>query len=154
VAGGLIVSLVVRLLGDGDGAVLERVARAVFDGPIDPRWSAEFLADPRHHLAAALDADVVVGMAFAVRYVHPDKAPQLWINEVAAAPMCHRRGLGRPTDRGAARARPHARLHGGVGAHRRPRERRSARALRADRRASVARGSVTMYTHDLLPPEH
>ena len=85
----------VRLLGPGDAAVLDRVAEGVFDNPIDPRWRAEFFADPRHHLAVAIDGGLVVGMASAVHYVHPDKPPELWVNEVGVAPGYRRRGLGR-----------------------------------------------------------
>ena len=70
----------IRLLGPGESAVLDRVADCVFDNPVDPRWAAEFFADPRHHLAVALDGGVVIGMASAVHYVHPDKPPQLWVN--------------------------------------------------------------------------
>lgn len=91
-AGGVIV---VRLLGPGDAQVLHRVAPDVFDEPIDPRWAAEFLADPRHHLAVAIDGDQVVGMASAVHYVHPDKPPELWVNEVGVAGSHWRRGIGR-----------------------------------------------------------
>ena len=75
----------VRILVLGDAAVLNRVAPGVFDRPIDSRWTREFLTDPRHHLAVAIDATVVVGMASAVHYVHPDKPPELWINEVGIA---------------------------------------------------------------------
>jgi aminoglycoside 6'-N-acetyltransferase I len=85
----------IRLLGPRDAHVLDRVASGVFDNAIDPHWTAEFLADPRHHLAVALDADLVVGMASGVHYVHPDKAPQLFINEVGIAPSHQGRGLGR-----------------------------------------------------------
>jgi ribosomal protein S18 acetylase RimI-like enzyme len=85
----------IRLLGPDDAGVLERVAEDVFDGPVDPRWTAEFLADARHELAVALDDDVVVGMASGLIYVHPDKPPELWINEVGVAPTHQRRGLGR-----------------------------------------------------------
>jgi hypothetical protein len=60
--GGVAVTAV-RLLGPGDAAVLDRVVGGVFDNPIDPRWRAEFFADPRHHLAVAIDGDLVVGMA-------------------------------------------------------------------------------------------
>ena len=83
----------VRILGPADGAVLDRVAPDVFDGPVDPRWCAEFLADPRHHLAVALDGGTVVGMASAVHYVHPDKPPELWIDEVGVASAWRGRGL-------------------------------------------------------------
>jgi hypothetical protein len=75
------VSPIIRLLGPGDACVLDDVAPDVFDNAIDPRWTAELLADPRHHLAVAIMNDRVVGMASAVRYVHPDKASQFWINE-------------------------------------------------------------------------
>jgi hypothetical protein len=74
----------IRLLGPGEAAVLDRVAEGVFDNPVGPRWAAEFFADPRHHLAVALDGGVVIGMASAVHYVHPDKPPQLWVNEVGS----------------------------------------------------------------------
>jgi ribosomal protein S18 acetylase RimI-like enzyme len=84
----------VRVLGPNDEHVLRNVAADVFDGPIDPRLTREFLHDPRHHIAVAVDEGVVVGFASAVHYVHPDKAPQLWINEVAVAPPHQRRGLG------------------------------------------------------------
>ncbi len=83
----------IRLLGADDASVLDRVADEVFDHAIDPRWSAEFFADPRHHLVVALDGDLVVGMATGFHYVHPDKPPQLWINEVGVSPAWRRRGV-------------------------------------------------------------
>ena len=43
----------IRRLGPGDASVLDEVAPDVFDNAIDPRGTAEFLADPRHHLAVA-----------------------------------------------------------------------------------------------------
>jgi ribosomal protein S18 acetylase RimI-like enzyme len=85
----------IRVLDAACRGVLDDVADDVFDEPVDERWSAEFLADPRHHLAAALDAGRVVGFASGVHYVHPDKAPELWINEVGVAPDYQRRGLGK-----------------------------------------------------------
>ena len=88
-------TIAVRLLGSHEGHLLDRVADDVFDHDVDPRWCAEFFADPRHHIAAALDGDVIVGMATGVHYVHPDKPPELWINEVGVAPTHERRGLGR-----------------------------------------------------------
>ncbi len=87
-------SVEIRLLGPADASVLDRIAPDVFDGPVDPRWTAEFLGDDRHHLAVALDGGLVVGMASAVHYVHPDKRPELWINEVGVAPTHRGRGVG------------------------------------------------------------
>ena len=88
-------TLEVRILQAGDASVLERVADDVFDEPVDPQWSAEFLADPRHHLAVAIDGGMVVGMASGVHYLHPDKPPQLFINEVGVASSHQGRGIGR-----------------------------------------------------------
>ena len=85
----------IRILGAGSADVLARLAPDVFDHGIDPRWCAEFLADPRHHLAVAIDAGTVVRMASAVHYVHPDKRPELWINEVGVAATHRERGIGK-----------------------------------------------------------
>jgi GNAT superfamily N-acetyltransferase len=90
-------SISIRILGPDDGAVLQHVAPGVFDNPIDARWSAEFLADPRHHLAVAIDGGLVVAMATALHYAHPDKPPELWVNEVGVAPTHQGRGIGRQT---------------------------------------------------------
>lgn len=85
----------VRVLGPHDADALRAVAPGVFDDDVDPRLAAEFLADPRHHLAVAIDDGVVVGMATGVDYVHPDKPRDLWVNEVGVAPTHQGRGVGR-----------------------------------------------------------
>jgi len=87
--------LSIRLLESGDDAILERVAPGVFDHTVRAPWVAEFLHDPRHHLVVALDDQMVVGFASAVHYLHPDKPPELWINEVGVADTHRERGLGR-----------------------------------------------------------
>ena len=38
----------IRILLPRDASVLDRVAPGVFDRPIDPRWTREFLGDQRH----------------------------------------------------------------------------------------------------------
>lgn len=88
-------NVVIRVLGRDDLAVLNTVASDVFDGPVNQRWAAEFLGDSRHHLVVAVSDGEVVGMASGVHYVHPDKAPELWVNEVGVAPAYQRRGIGR-----------------------------------------------------------
>jgi ribosomal protein S18 acetylase RimI-like enzyme len=85
----------IRILRRGDDSVLSNVAAEVFDNPINPEFTREFLEDPRHHMAVAIDDGLVVGFASGVHYVHPDKPPELWINEVAVAPTHRRRGLGK-----------------------------------------------------------
>jgi ribosomal protein S18 acetylase RimI-like enzyme len=85
----------IKLLRRGDDGILMNVAAEVFDKPIDPDLTKEFLEDPRHHIAVAIDDGLVVGFASGVHYVHPDKPPELWINEVSVAPTHRRRGLGK-----------------------------------------------------------
>lgn len=84
----------IRVLGRGDVGVLDRVDADVFDHAIDRDAAREFLADPRHHIVVAMDADVVVGFASGVHYVHPDKPiPELWINELGVASSHRRAGI-------------------------------------------------------------
>jgi len=86
----------IKLLAPGDDCLLRRCAADVFDHAIDPKLTAEFLNDPRHHLAVAVDDNgIVVGMASGVHYVHPDKPAEMWINEVGVASTHRGRGIGR-----------------------------------------------------------
>ena len=144
-------AIAVRLMTADEASVLDAVAPDVFDGPIDRRWSAEFLADPRHHLAVALDGRTIVGMASAVHYVHPDKAPQLFINEVGVASTHQGQGIGR---RLLDALLQHGRSLGCTEAWvlTDDAENRAAHALYASAggRASPP-GSVTMYSFELSP---
>src|SRR6516164_8619649 len=84
----------IKLLGPQDAGVLANIAPDVFDDPIDAGRAGEFLADPRHHLAVAVEDRQVVGFVSAVHYVHPDKPrKELWINEIGVAETHRRRGL-------------------------------------------------------------
>jgi aminoglycoside 6'-N-acetyltransferase I len=85
----------IKILSRGDESLLLNSAPGVFDNPVDPQLTREFLRDPRHHIAAAVETGRVVGFASAVHYVHPDKPAQLWINEVAVAPTHRQQGLGK-----------------------------------------------------------
>lgn len=85
----------VRMLGAHEAHLLDCLHDDVFDDAIDPAWRAEFFADPRHHLAVALDGDMVVGMASGVHYLHPDKPHELFINEAGVAQPYRSRGIGR-----------------------------------------------------------
>lgn len=84
----------VRILKEGEAGALDRVAPEVFDEEVSREWCEQFLADPRHHIAVALEQDTVVGMASAVDYIHPDKPVELWINEVGVSPGFQRQGIG------------------------------------------------------------
>jgi aminoglycoside 6'-N-acetyltransferase I len=87
--------IIIRLLRPADLPLFDRVADGVFDHAIDRRLASEFLADPRHHMVVALRGDEVVGMASAVHYLHPDKPPELWVNEIGVAPMHRSQGIGK-----------------------------------------------------------
>ena len=85
----------IKVLGPQDAGILAALAPDVFDDPIDVGRAREFLADPRHHLAVAVEDGWVVGFVSAVHYVHPDKPrPELWINEIGVAAAHRGRGLG------------------------------------------------------------
>lgn len=86
----------VRALQPGDEPLLANVADDVFDREVDAEAAARFLADPRHHIAVAIDEGTVVGFASGVHYFHPDKpVPELFVNEVGVAPSHQGRGLGK-----------------------------------------------------------
>jgi ribosomal protein S18 acetylase RimI-like enzyme len=89
------VAIEIKVLQRGDEAILMNVAPQVLDNPIDPELTREFLEDHRHHIAVAIDDGLVVGFTSGVHYVHPDKPPELWINEVGLAPTNRGRGLGK-----------------------------------------------------------
>jgi GNAT superfamily N-acetyltransferase len=85
----------VRPLGPEDAALLLHAVDDVFDAPVIPAIAVEFLADPRHHIAAAIADGRIIGFASGVHYLHPDKPAQMFINEVGVAEPWQRRGIGR-----------------------------------------------------------
>src|SRR3954453_9443636 len=85
----------IRWLTAADANMLDRVAPEVFDEPIDPVRRAGYLADPRHHMAVAIKDGEVVAQVAGVVYRHPDKAPELFIDEVGVTPALRRRGIAR-----------------------------------------------------------
>ena len=84
-----------KVLAGLDNSLLKNVAEDVFDNSIDESFAREFLSDPRHHIVVAIADGVVVGFASAVHYIHPDKPPELWINEVGVAPSHQGQGIGK-----------------------------------------------------------
>lgn len=52
-----------------------------------------FLQDERHHIVIASDDAMIVGFVSAVDYFHPDKARELWINEIGVAPGWRGNGI-------------------------------------------------------------
>ena len=75
--------------------LLDHLAPDVFDEPILPKSLVAFLEDPRHLLVLAVVDGVVIGKASGTELFHPDKPPQLFINEVDVTPERQRQGIGR-----------------------------------------------------------
>jgi ribosomal protein S18 acetylase RimI-like enzyme len=85
----------IRMLEAHEANLLADIADSVFDDRIEVAWRDEFFADPRHHLAVAFDGTRIIGMASGVHYLHPDKPPELFINEAGVAAAYQSQGIGR-----------------------------------------------------------
>jgi ribosomal protein S18 acetylase RimI-like enzyme len=80
-------------LRPGDEALLDRVAPDVFDEPVRPDRLRSYLASPGHLMILALDGDLVVGQCAGVIHAHPDKATELYVDEVGTATSHLRQGV-------------------------------------------------------------
>lgn len=87
--------ILIRLATAADLSAIEKVGDALFDHPIKRNRAKEFFADKRHHLFLAFERENVVGMASGFHYVHPDKNPSLFINEVGVLESHRNQGIGR-----------------------------------------------------------
>lgn len=85
----------IKTLSPADLPLLLHSPDDVFDHPVNESYAREFLEDPRHHIVAAIVDGEIVGFASAVHYLHPDKPPELWINEVGVAAAHQGRGIGK-----------------------------------------------------------
>jgi len=85
----------IRILNPDDEALLMQAADGVFDSRPDAQLTRQFIQDKHQHMAIAIHQDRVIGMASAINYSHPDKSPELWVNEVGVCKTFRRRGIGR-----------------------------------------------------------
>jgi ribosomal protein S18 acetylase RimI-like enzyme len=85
----------IRRLNAGDEGVLDRIADDVFDEPINSARLKAYLAEPGHYMIVAIADGVVVGQCAAVVHRHPDKATELYIDEVGVTPALQRQGIAR-----------------------------------------------------------
>ena len=85
----------IKHLTSADAAIFDRVAEDVFDEPIDAKRLAAYLSDPSHHMFVAIAGGEVVGQVAGVFYGHPDKPPELFIDEVGVTPALRRQGIAR-----------------------------------------------------------
>lgn len=74
--------------------LLDHVDPDVFDFAIRPASLDAFLAAEGHGLVMAVQDGLVVGFASSVIILHPDKTPELFVNELGVAERCQRRGIG------------------------------------------------------------
>lgn len=75
----------------GSMGLLDHVADDVFDHPIDVERLRAFVAQPCHALFVAVDGGRVIGQARGMIHLQPDKAPDLYVDNLGVAPT-HRRG--------------------------------------------------------------
>lgn len=83
----------IKHLTSGDEAILERVAIDVFDEAIDPDYLRSYLAEANHHMIVAINANEVVGQIRAVVHKHPDRADELYIDNLGVTPTLQRQGI-------------------------------------------------------------
>ena len=83
----------IKILQRGGAGVLMNVAAEVFDNPIDAERTRRISRRPS--TSHCRRCGLAVGFASGVHYVHPDKGPELWINEVGLAATHRRRGVGK-----------------------------------------------------------
>ncbi|GAA0544523.1 GNAT family N-acetyltransferase [Paractinoplanes ferrugineus] len=70
-------------------------AADLFDAPPMAAATERFLAAPGHHLLFAYDEDErAVGMISGVEMTHPDKGTEMFIYELAVAPVARLKGIG------------------------------------------------------------
>ena len=67
----------------------------LFDNPVDPEQLERFVVDPLHLMKLAVSDGRVVGFASGTILLHPDKPPQLFVNELSVVPERRRQGIGR-----------------------------------------------------------
>jgi aminoglycoside 6'-N-acetyltransferase I len=87
--------IVIKRVQAQDASLFEGIAEEVFDEPVEPTRLAAYLGEGGHHMVVAIDDGVVVGQVAAVVHRHPDKATELYIDEVGVAAGYRRRGIAR-----------------------------------------------------------
>ena len=74
-------------------ALLDNINPDVFDHAIDQRYLAAYVADPRHALFVAVENGAVVSHIRGNVHLQPDRAPDLYIDNLGTAPRHQRRGI-------------------------------------------------------------
>jgi aminoglycoside 6'-N-acetyltransferase I len=83
----------IKRMHPGDELDFTQIAPDVFDQPVHPERLETYLLAPGHLMLLAFDNGVVVGQCAAVIHHHPDKATELYIDEVGTASTHRRQGI-------------------------------------------------------------
>jgi aminoglycoside 6'-N-acetyltransferase I len=83
----------IKRIGKTDAHILGHIAEDVFDHEVTAERLAGFLDEPNHILCVAVVDSLVVGQARAVVHSHPDKSPELYIDNAGVAPAFQRKGI-------------------------------------------------------------
>jgi ribosomal protein S18 acetylase RimI-like enzyme len=73
--------------------LLGNVDPDVFDHPIDPSRLAAYVADPLHVMFVAVEDHLIVGQIRGNVHLQPDRAPDLYIDNLGTSPSRQRRGI-------------------------------------------------------------
>ncbi len=76
-----------------NASLLSHVDPDVFDHAIRPALLAAYLADPLHAMFVAVDDGLVVGQVRGSVHLQPDRASDLYIDNLGTAPSHQRRGI-------------------------------------------------------------
>lgn len=74
-------------------ALLDNVEPDIFDHAVDRAHLAAYVADPRHAMFVAVQDGQVVGQIRGSVHLQPDRAPDLYIDNLGTAPALQRRGI-------------------------------------------------------------
>jgi ribosomal protein S18 acetylase RimI-like enzyme len=77
-----------------NAGLLDRLAADVFDYPITPQRLLSYLGQPNHVLFVAVHKGVVIGHVRGAAIHHPDKAPDVYIDNLGVTPDWRRQRIG------------------------------------------------------------
>ncbi|HVY52644.1 MAG TPA: GNAT family N-acetyltransferase [Devosia sp.] len=87
--------IAVKRISAGDAPAFDQIAPDVFDEPVDAARLRDYLAAPGHLMVLAFEGGLVVGQCAGVVHRHPDKATELYVDEVGTASTHRRQGIAR-----------------------------------------------------------
>jgi ribosomal protein S18 acetylase RimI-like enzyme len=87
--------ITIRSLGPEDAFVLDRVQPGLFDTAPDPARVWAFLATRVNELVVALDQGQVVGLAYGITQLSPDRPTAFQLGNIRVHPDYRRQGIAR-----------------------------------------------------------